>query len=112
MCAFRSLQSPAVSHSSAPLVHQQGSSRETDRSSLLLLHSAVHRDAVLLGNGGQLLEELGVQGDGKHAALGLWGNGGARRQDAKRRQRQSVLHRAIRKGRVEDDVAALRLEAL
>lgn len=78
----------------------------------LLLCRTVQCDAVLLGDGGQLLQELGVQDDGKHSALGLRWNRRARRQEAKRRQSQSVPHRAIRKRRVQDDVAALRLEAL
>lgn len=79
---------------------------------LLLLRRPVQGDAVLLSNGGQLLQELGVQDDGEDSALGLRGYGGTRGQDNERRQRQGVLHGAIGKRRIQDDVAALRLEAL
>lgn len=78
----------------------------------LLLGRTVQCDAVLLSDGGQLFQELGEQDDGEHSALGLWGNRRARRQDTERRQSQSVPHRAIRKRWVQDDVAALRLQAL
>lgn len=82
------------------------------RQQLLLLRGAVRGDAVLLSDGGQLLQELCEQDDGEHSALGLWGDGRAGRQDGEGRQSESVPHGAVRKRRVQDDVAARRLEAL
>lgn len=77
----------------------------------LLLSTAVQCDAVLLGDGCQLFQELSIQDDGKHSAFGLRGNGWAGRQDTQRRQRQSVPQGAVGQGRVQDEVPSLRLEA-
>lgn len=88
------------------------STATSEADSHLHLGGTVRCDAVLLGDGGQLFQELGVQDDGEHSALGLWGNGRAGGQDGERRQSQSVPHKAVGKRRVQDDVAALRLEAL
>lgn len=79
---------------------------------LLLLRITVQGNAVLLSQGSQLLQELSVQDNGKDSALGLRGNSRTGGQDTERRQRQSVLHRAIGKRWIQDDVTALRLEAL
>lgn len=76
------------------------------------LFLGVRRDTVLLCDGRQLLQELGVKDDGEHSTLSLRGDGRAGRQDAERGQSQGVLHRAVRTRRVQDDVATLRLEAL
>lgn len=78
----------------------------------LLLRITVQGNAVLLGQGSQLLQELGVQDNGEDSALGLRGNSRTGGQDTERRQRQSVLHRAIGKRWIQDDVTAPRLEAL
>lgn len=78
----------------------------------LLRRITVQGNAVLLGQGSQLLQELGVQDNGEDSALGLRGNSRTGGQDTERRQRQSVLHRAIGKRWIQDDVTALRLEAL
>lgn len=77
----------------------------------LLLSTAVQCDAVLLGDGCQLFQELSIQDDGKHSAFGLRGNGWAGRQDTQRRQRQSVPQGAVGQGRVQDEDPSLRLEA-
>lgn len=63
----------------------------------LLLDRTVQRDAVLLCNGGQLLQEFGIQDDGKHSALGLRWDGRAGWQDTEGRQSQCVPQRAIGK---------------
>lgn len=99
-CAFRFVKQRLADRSS------------DDRQQPLLLRGAVWGDAVLLSDGGQLLQELCEQDDGEHSALGLWGNGRAGRQDGEGRQSEGVLHGAVRKRRVQDDVAARRLEAL
>lgn len=87
------------------------SSRQRRDQWRLLLSTAVQCDAVLLGDGCQLFQELSIQDDGKHSAFGLRGNGWAGRQDTQRRQRQSVPQGAVGQGRVQDEVPSLRLEA-
>jgi len=67
---------------------------------------------VLLGDGCQLLQELGEQDDGEHSALGWRRNCRTGWQDTERRQRQSVLHGAVGKRWIQDEVPTLRLEAL
>lgn len=74
--------------------------------------TGLRSDAVLLGEGGQLLQELGEQDDGEHSARGLGGDLGAWGQDAERRQRQGVLHETVGPRRVQDDVPATRLQGL
>lgn len=88
------------------------SSRQRREQWSLLLSAAVQSHTVLLRDGCQLLQELGKQDDGKHSAFGLRGNGWAGGQDAQRRQRQSVPQGAVGKGRVQDEVPSLRVEAL
>lgn len=81
-------------------------------SSPSLLGGAVRRDAVLLRDGGQLFQELGVENDGKHSAFGFLGDGRAGREDAERRQRQRAPQGVAGERRVQDEVATLGLQTL